>query len=203
MAGGSYGLQLKGAYCIRNQIAFCQVNAPSVTPIDNVLQAEVINRTSSLINSASAMFSHQLPLIRVRFDLRGRSAGMFRVRDKVPEIRYNPYIFARYYRSNLSQTVPHEVAHYVVHELFGTRGIKPHGHEWRQVMIAFGCEPKVTCEYDLTGIPFRRTRRYLYRCQCGDHEISGIRHNRMIRHGVKYLCRACKHPLTRPNQEES
>lgn len=173
------------------------MNAPTVAPIDSSQKTKVIGRTNQLVGEAVTMFEIPLRPILVRFDLRGHSAGMFRVRDLQPEIRYNPWIFARYFESNMAQTVPHEVAHYVVYHLFGRHGVKPHGKEWRKVMLAFGCAPRTTCDYDLRGIPVRRIKRYNYRCKCSDHQVSSIRHNRMIKYHIQYLCRVCGQPLKR------
>ncbi len=52
-------------------------------------------------------------MVPVRFELQGRAAGMYRVHKGERVIRYNPYIFSKYFDDSLANTVPHEVAHYI------------------------------------------------------------------------------------------
>ncbi len=154
-----------------------------------------MEQTTQFINRAASLFDRKLAPVPVLFDLRGRAAGMFRIRHGQPQIRYNPWIFARYFESNVNDTIPHEVAHYVVDQLFGRHGIRPHGIEWQRVMLAFGRAPKVTCDYDLSGIPQRKVKRFRYHCSCSIHQLSSYRHNRITSNLAQYLCRKCRHPL--------
>ncbi len=176
------------------------MSVQTVTPIDQNLQDQVVRRTHDQIDQANRLFDLQLAYIPVQFNLKGRSAGMYRMRKKQREIRYNPWIFARYFDSNLAQTIPHEVAHYVVEQVHGLRGIKPHGLEWRNVMLAFGCTPETTCNYDLQGIPTRQVRRITYRCACRSHQLSSYRHHKIIRNEAVYHCRQCRKPLSLSNE---
>jgi len=131
----------------------------------------------------------------VLFDLKGRSAGMYRVAGHRRVIRYNPYLFAKYPQDNLAVTVPHEVAHYVTDVLFGLRRVRPHGAEWQAVMRAFEADASRTADYDLTGIPVRTQRRFGYRCACFVHQLSTRRHNQVRRGAARYYCRACGEEL--------
>lgn len=164
----------------------------SVAPIDQVRQVEVADLTRDYIRRAGDIFGQAFPPVTVSFDLRGRAAGMYRVREGRRVIRYNPYIFSKYFADNLARTVPHEVAHYITDLLYGLRNIRPHGREWRTVMRAFAAEPAVTSRYDLAGIPLRRQRRFSYECACGTHALGTIRHNRARRGEVRYQCRQCR-----------
>jgi SprT protein len=137
------------------------------------------------------MFQFSLETVAVTFDLAGSAAGMYRVCRGERVIRYNPYIFAKYFENNLAVTVPHEVAHYVTDRLYGLRNIRPHGVEWKTIMRSLGAEPRVTARYDLTGVPVRRQRRFSYRCECSTHQLSSCRHNRIQRGQSSYLCRRC------------
>jgi SprT protein len=129
--------------------------------------------------------------IPVFFDLRGRAAGMYRVARREAIIRYNPYIFARYFEHGLQATVPHEVAHYITDRLYGLAHVRPHGKEWRGVMQALGAEPRATARFDLHGIPLRRQRRFAYRCDCSTHQLSTCRHKRIATGAMRYHCRSC------------
>jgi SprT protein len=155
----------------------------------------IISRTHALIARASELFACELPAIDVVFDLRGRAAGMYRIREQQRSIRYNPYIFAMYFNDNLDNTVVHEVAHYVADMLYGFRNIKPHGRQWQDVMRKLGAEPTVTCHYDLGAMVQRRQQRFQYYCACMSHELSAARHYRVVRNRSNYVCNKCNTTL--------
>ena len=171
-----------------------------IEPIGKAQQLLVIEQNCDYVRRAEDIFEQKFPAIDVVFDLSGSSAGMFRIKGHHSQIRYNPWIFAKYFDDNLEGTVPHEVAHYVVHQLYGHRRgrrhrILPHGEEWRGLMAAFGADDSVTSNYDLSGIPQRRQRRFNYQCQCRGHELTTRRHNNVLRGDSQYLCRYCKSTL--------
>lgn len=166
-----------------------------IEPIDDERRAEVIAATNSYLQLAETVYQHALADVHIRFDLSGSSAGMFKVAGGTNIIRYNPWLFAKYFSENLSGTVPHEVAHFAVHCHYRRR-VKPHGPEWLALMQAFDADPSVTCNFDLSGIPRRQQRRYNYRCDCRLHEVSARRHNTMLRGKGRYQCLQCKGELT-------
>ncbi len=158
-------------------------------------RSQVLQATQDCVVRAAGLFEHVFVAPPVRFDLSGRAAGQYRVFGSEVAIRYNPYIFARYFEDNLNETVPHEVAHFVVDQLWGLRRVRAHGAEWQSVMRALGAEPRATARYDLTGLPVRRQRRFAYRCTCRRHELTTCRHNRVQRGDARYHCRYCGQPL--------
>jgi SprT protein len=167
-------------------------NAEVVVPLNDCAQEQVRAATQSYIDNASAIYGQPFAAVRVLFDLRGRIAGMYRVRDGLPEIRYNPWLFAKYFDDNLAVTVPHEVAHYVAHILHRRRRIRPHGPEWRAVLLDLGATDTArTCRYDMSGIPVRRQRLHAYRCSCRTHTLTTRRHNRVSKREMRYICRHC------------
>lgn len=161
-------------------------------PIDINQQSLVMSSTHYYINAAANLFNRQFPLIPVNFKLTGRAAGMYHVHRHKRYIRYNPYLFAKYFDDNLRNTVPHEVAHYIADMVYGINNIKPHGREWRAIMRQFGVEARASCNYDLQGIPHRQHRRFTYQCLCRSYEISTRRHNMIIRGQRCYRCPVCK-----------
>lgn len=167
----------------------------TVAPITERQQEQVVTATRHCIERAGKLLQQKFALPPVTFDLRGRAAGMYRVYRDRRQIRYNPYIFGKYFTDNLTNTVPHEVAHYLTDMLYGLRNIRPHGREWQAVMRVLDAEPNVTCHYDLTGVPLRRQRRFSYRCACSAHAVSAVRHNRVQRGSGSYVCRQCCTPL--------
>ncbi len=174
-----------------------------IRPIDFDQQQQVRVATNDYLLRAHRLFNRDFAPIEVVFDLTGRSAGMYRVRGRARWIRYNPYLFAKYFDDNLQSTVPHEVAHYVTDVLHGLRNIRPHGQEWRAVMRAFGADDSVTCSYELTGIPQRRVPRYEYRCGCQSHQLSAQRHNKIRSGRAHYYCRCCGASLIRAREESA
>lgn len=124
----------------------------------------------------------------VRFDLSGRAAGQWRLRDGVEVLRFNPEAFVRDWDSHFPDTVAHEVAHSLVFRTAGRRRVRPHGAEWRGFMQRMGCQPQVTHSTPLTG---RKQRIYRYECACGSHELSARRNYLIRRKGYRYQCRQC------------
>ena len=178
------------------------VQAPVVVPIDQRQQQQVIEQTRHYLQRAETLMGRSFDPIPVRFDLKGRAAGMYKVTRRERVIRYNPYIFSRYFDDNLADTVPHEVAHYVVDVVYGRRRIRPHGPEWRALMVQFGLQPRRTANYDLTGMPVRRHRQFPYRCACGPVSLGARRHRSFEQGVARYHCRRCGEVL-RPEPLEN
>lgn len=162
-----------------------------IQPINEKQQQQVCIATNKLLQTARELYRMDFSTIPVGFDLKGRAAGMYRSHNHQRNIRYNPFLFAKYFDDNLATTVPHEVAHYITDILFGLRKIRPHGKEWQRVMQDFGVEPQVTGCYDLSGIPIRQQKRFDYQCDCTTHKLSSIRHNRIQKGKSRYHCRSC------------
>lgn len=172
-------------------------------PLSEDQQQQVIEATRFYIHKAAELYRFRDRDLNIRFNLKGRSAGMYRVwrtgaglfRTTQREIRYNPYIFERHFEDNLKSTVPHEVAHYASDLIYGLKNIKPHGREWKQIMQAFNADASVTASYDLGEIPQRQMTYYSYSCACREHRLSAIRHNRIRYKRFSYYCNHCKQPL--------
>ncbi len=173
----------------------------TVTPISAEQRQQVITQTGHFITLASDYFGKKFKTVDVTFDLSGGTAGMYRVAARQRWIRYNPYIFSRYFDDSLQNTVPHEVAHYITDCLYGLRKIRPHGIEWKNIMQVFDVEPEVTGHYNLEGIPQRRQQRHDYFCGCRQHRLSSVRHNRIQKKQAAYYCRYCKQALHKTGQQ--
>ena len=163
-----------------------------IEPIDSHEQASVVALTADYIARAESIFQQRFPTVEVEFDLYGGSAGMFKVHGNHCWIRYNPWLFAKYFEENQSGTVPHEVAHYIIHRVYGLHRVRPHGQEWQALMHKFKADASVTSDFDLTGIPQRRQRRFTYHCDCRTHELSTRRHYTVLRRKASYHCLKCK-----------
>lgn len=137
-----------------------------------------------------------MPLPTVRFDLRGRAAGMTvygRGRRDRAAIRLNAELLSANPNDMIEETVPHEVAHVAARWFHGDR-IKPHGPEWRSIMHSFG-KRAATC-HNLPARPARRLTYYPYDCGCPrPNYLSAIRHRRAQRGRQRYQCVRCGRQL--------
>ncbi len=162
-----------------------------IDPIGAHLQGQVVAATATYIDKARSLFDADFNIIPVQFDLKGKAAGMYRVQNSESVIRYNPYLFAKYFDDSLAVTVPHEVAHYITDRLYGLRKIRPHGKEWKTVMGKFGVDASRTCHYDMEGIPTRVFKRFPYGCGCTQHTLTARLHNQITQGKKHYFCRQC------------
>lgn len=160
-----------------------------------ILQQQVIDQTQQLLQQAEAHYKKKFQPIEIHFNLRGSSAGQARLsQNDNPIIRFNNALLEQYAGDFIKRTVPHEVAHVIAHQLH-KRKIKPHGPEWAEVMSLFGAEPRRCHNYDVSRIPSRRLQRIAYHCNCRSHELTSIRHNRVLQ-GQTYYCKQCGQQLT-------
>ncbi len=152
---------------------------------------DVQQRVIELYAQAEQFFRRHLRMPYIRLDLTGSTAGQAWPQKHL--LRFNPVLLRENRADFLRQTVAHEVAHLLAHDLYGP-GIRPHGRQWKSIMMTvFGLPAQRCHQYDTS----RSSRKeWLYRCQCDDKVIplSTVRHNRAQK-GTIYLCRCCKAPL--------
>ncbi len=174
---------------------------PSPPELTARQRQRIVRRTYECIDLANQALDLHLAHIPVRFDVYGTAWGYYQRRAGQCVIRYNPWLFARHFEAGLADTVPHEVAHYVVDHAWSRR-VKPHGLEWQTIMALFGvANPRATHRDDLSDLPVRRQRRFRYFCRCGDVLLSATRHNRHMRGEASYHCRRCGWPLVWSGKE--
>lgn len=170
-----------------------------IQPIHTEQQQQVILEVDRYRQLANHHYQRYFEPIEVVFNLRGRTAGMYKIKVvggiSYRQIRFNPWLFAKYEEDSWGNTIPHEVAHYIADCLYGFSNIKPHGREWQEIMNDFGAEPLVRANYDLRGIPTRKVNRYAYRCACRTVDLSSYRHQKVQRGLQQYICRDCRHSL--------
>ncbi|MEO1888659.1 MAG: SprT-like domain-containing protein [Cycloclasticus sp.] len=154
-------------------------------------QQRVIEETSRYIDIANLRYQTNYPVIAVHFDLTGHTIGMYKYVKRQRVIRYNVAIFAKYFEENMRDTVPHEVAHYIVEMQYSRRKVRPHGLEWQAVMADFGADDSRTANYDLSDIPKRQYSTIPYACGCQQHDLGIRRHNKGIKRKTNYYCRQC------------
>ncbi|WP_081616561.1 MULTISPECIES: SprT-like domain-containing protein [unclassified Thioalkalivibrio] len=155
-------------------------------------EAKIHQKVRELYRKANLDLRHRTP--EVLFDLRGKAAGQWRVRDGREQLRFNPEAFSQDWDAHFPDTVAHEVAHSLVYRASEWRRVRPHGAEWRAWMQTFGCQPRVTHNTPLQG---RRVKTYTYRCACQTHALSARRHYLIQRRRYRYECRECGQRLRR------
>ena len=88
-------------------------------------------RVEACYRQAEHFFQRSFPRPTVSFRLRGQKAGVAHLDENL--LRFNPQLYRENREHFLEQTVAHEVAHLIAHQLFGPR-IRPHGEEWQLIM---------------------------------------------------------------------
>ena len=151
----------------------------------------VIEETARYIALANDLYQTNFATIPVYFNLKGHTIGMYKVSAHKKIIRYNEMIFHKYFEENIKETVPHEVAHYIVDMQFGLKKVRPHGLEWRSIMRGFGANASRVARYDLSDIPKRRYSTIEYKCACQIHQLGIRRHNKVVQGKSHYTCRHC------------
>lgn len=153
-------------------------------------QQRIIAQTKICIEMANRMFDRQFPLPNIRFDIRGKTAGMALLQRW--EIRFNPILLSENDEAFLTDVVPHEVAHLIVYALYGNKA-RPHGDEWKFIMSSlFNRPPHTRHTFDVTSV---EGKTFLYQCHCSTVKLSIHRHNKVCRGQARYICRKCKHVL--------
>jgi SprT protein len=136
--------------------------------------------------------------IELTFDLKGHSTiGQCRFLGKRHyRIRLHKELTEHYQDAYLHDVLPHELAHAVVIERFKGRA-KPHGKEWKETLSTLAEHPPFRLRCSLLSQKKRRVTRFAYWCECKErvHQLSAIRHNRIVRKSHVYACLVCKHPL--------
>ncbi|WP_028863538.1 SprT family zinc-dependent metalloprotease [Psychromonas aquimarina] len=119
------------------------------------------------------------------FNQRGKSAGTAHLQRNL--IKFNPVLYKQNQDEFLQQVVAHEVAHLITYQLFGK--VRPHGREWRQVMIeVFNRPANTTHNLDIKDVI---GQQFEYRCLCTSHQLTIRRHNKVLK-GAEYLCKSCR-----------
>ncbi|MDR2789835.1 MAG: SprT-like domain-containing protein [Campylobacteraceae bacterium] len=104
-------------------------------------------------------------------------------------IRLHGKLLKEFKQEYIKDVLTHEFAHAVQMELFAKS--KPHGKEWKGIVEKLNGAPfkKSNINYQLNK--GRAMKTYLYKCACGEHHISAVRHNKITRNIMIYRCKKC------------
>lgn len=118
--------------------------------LPDIVRLQVLDKIEQCLLKAEAFFQKKLPRPCVRFDLTGKCAG----RASREYVRINAEHLMLEWDDMIGDTVPHEVAHFVVFNAYEKR-CTPHGLEWKFVMALFGLTAKRCHSYPLARVDGR------------------------------------------------
>lgn len=132
--------------------------------------------------------------VKVEFSSKlGVTAGYATYKTKLIEL--NTFLFLENIEEFFNRTIPHEVAHLVVNELY-PKAKQNHGPEFRLVMETYGADPKTYHSYNTDSV--RKPKKlFVYTCACDGNlfKLSTRLHNSI--EGSKQIrgCRTCRTQL--------
>lgn len=147
-------------------------------------QALVLKKCGEVLAKASEIYGYDFSDVihNISFDLRGKTAGQAIKKGNVLSIRFNSEAVEKHLDHILNDTIPHEIAHIVNFARCETG--KNHNAGWKAVCKRLGGSSALYHSMKLT--PARKTRKYVYRMECGkEFSLGAIRHNK-IQRGVEY-----------------
>ncbi len=157
--------------------------------ISHELRQQVEAKLSQCIQQANQAFKHHFSIPEVSYKLRGKAAGKAYL--QLNEIRLNPKLFVDNQRAFIDEVIPHEVAHLIVHQVYGR--VRPHGQEWQALMAqVFNVAPNTTHTFDVSKV----SKSFEYRCGCNTYPLTVRRHNKVLRSETSYRCSQCLQLLT-------
>jgi SprT protein len=174
-----------------------------VNPVTTLTKAYALNllraETENWMKKAMGIYNVTLSMPPVDVNIKGCCAGRARLAQWA--ISYNYELFIQNQQEFIERTVPHEVAHMIVYQVFGREASRRHhGRYWKMVMNRIGAKHIERCHsYDTSRVHnphSKQARNFVYKCGCKEHILTSIRHRRIIQQGQKYFCRACKGAIT-------
>jgi predicted SprT family Zn-dependent metalloprotease len=115
------------------------------------LQKECIAQVKFYVELANKKLGIAIPMPKVLFSLKGRTAGRAHTGDNL--IEFSPTLLRENADDFLVKTTGHEVAHLIARIQHRGKQIKSHGKEWMRVMWAFSL-PATRCHsYDTSNVP--------------------------------------------------
>lgn len=169
-------------------ITFTPFEDDEYFPSDKTI-AEVnakIEECIAKIETALPQWKGSISRPTVKYDLEGHTAG-YAIGSHT--IRLNLYLIRTHREDMINQTLPHEVAHIVCHQMYPGQRVA-HGYKWAYIMEILGLEARRCHQYE-TVAKRRRPRPHRYVCNCSEHYVTDTLHTR-IQSGRTYTCRKCK-----------
>lgn len=145
---------------------------------------QVQTKITQLINQYQTKTGQILPKIQVRFDLRGRSAGVAGQRGGQYYMRFNKDMMLNQGWDHLiTDTVPHELAHIICFANGSDRG---HGVFWKRTCIELGGNGERCHKEEVT---YANGNTYVYTTSTGRTINLSVTKHRRIQQGQSYTGR--------------
>lgn len=154
------------------------------------LKIKVFEKILEVHKNLEALLKIKIPTIPVDFKLRGRVAGVYKLKSVggvmvSQSINFNLFMLYNEKQHFIDNIVPHEYCHYVVSFVMGgppkIKNYKPHGKEWANLMRLLKVEPDVCHKYKC--LP---KKAYKYSCRCSNPVIiSALSHNKIMKYDGK------------------
>jgi SprT protein len=183
--------------------------------VSKELQNRVFNKVLECLDIAQRHFGeHKVPYIpSIKYETCGTTAGWaYWRRNGKSWIDINPILLNENPERVVNVTVPHEIAHIVVGDVYKDdemsnfickngrryRKVKPHGIEWQRVMRLFGLEPERCHDMNVSTIHAMRHKvTFTYKCNCDEYKVGPTVHKRITVLGRSYSCKKCKGKLVK------
>lgn len=110
--------------------------------------------------------------------------------NKIKHIQFSPAIFSQFTLTERLKIITHEVCHVVAE--YKHKNIKPHGKEWKNLMILLGYNPDRCFDLSSTGW---RNHPYMFEtlCCCGHQFVTKRTFNKLERFG--WICPKCHYHI--------
>ena len=162
-----------------------------MSKVSSQIEAIVKDTLQSYVDMAREQYPHiKVSMPTIKYSVRGQVAG--KAYPTLNLVDFNAVLLTENLESFKTRTIPHELAHIIARQLGG----KGHDRIWKNIMIGFGCEASRCHNYDVSNAQVRNVKRYEYKCACSTHQVTSIRHNKMVKKGVVYTCVKCGTKIT-------
>ena len=130
-------------------------------PASNRERAVLLALTLYYLDKAAGIWGRKFKVGDIAVGLRGRAAG--KACYPSLDIKYNERLFLENSQAFVDDTVPHEVAHIIVFQLFGPQ-VAGHGKEWKDVMKALGKAPSTYHSFSTINTGIHVGKRIVSSC---------------------------------------
>ena len=169
----------------------------------NKLSLEILikNEVKKVIEKCNNLFPEykiEYSEIKFKFNLRGVVAGKANYKSRL--LAFNLILAEENLINFFNDTIPHEIAHLYQRKIYPYS--KPHGYEWKRIMLKMGYNPTRCHNYDTQTIKQNRKPKikYIYSCKCNKKfELSELLHSRIKTGQIRY-CKTCKGNVYFTNQ---
>lgn len=165
------------------------------------LKELIVAKVHECLDKAHARWPHEtFRFPNVRFDKRGTVAGT--ANSAKWELNFNMVLCAENTEHFVAQTVPHEVAHLLDHQVYDSHAPRydrlgrrkrrqPHGPNWKRCMAVLGVPADRCHDYDVSNAKVKRRKQksYEYECTCGcgtRATMGAVRHNKQLTGRANY-----------------